>query len=122
MQKKRQVGNDNCVSHCTLKLQIPESPCVRTSFQGAGQGPCLSGSHAVFNGPRCTGRLSHPLIFSKARMQPRVGAFLDKSPMTSLDGLIHGSNCRERAEANSKALSARTASGSKSLESRPFSK
>ena len=56
-------------------------------------------------------------------MQPGVGALLDESPMTSLDGLIHGSNCRERAEADSKGgLSARTASGSKSLESRPFSK
>ena len=33
MQEERQVGNDNCVSYRTLKLQIPESP-LRESLLG----------------------------------------------------------------------------------------
>ena len=70
VQEKRQVGNDNCVSHCTLKLQIPESSCVRTSFQGAPTAPTRSSMDQMHRPPQPS------LHFSKARMQPGVGVFL----------------------------------------------
>ena len=41
VEEERQVGNDNCVSYRTLKLQIPE-PDAAPFRQGAGQGARLS--------------------------------------------------------------------------------
>ncbi len=57
VQEERQVGNDNCVSYRTLKLQIPESP-QRPHFVKARVKVhhYPDGSHAVFHGPRCIGR------------------------------------------------------------------
>jgi transposase len=57
VQEERQVGNDNCVSYRTLKLQIPESP-LRPHFVRARVKVHVysDGSHAVFHGPRCIGR------------------------------------------------------------------
>jgi transposase len=57
IQEERQVGNDNCVSYRTLKLQIPESP-MRPHFVKARVKVHVypDGSHAVFHGPRCLGR------------------------------------------------------------------
>jgi len=57
VQEERQVGNDNCVSFRTLKLQIPESP-MRPHFVKARVKVRLypDGSSAVFHGPRCIGR------------------------------------------------------------------
>jgi transposase len=57
VQEERQVGNDNCVSYRTLKLQIPETP-MRPHFVKARVKVHLypDGSHAIFHGPRCIGR------------------------------------------------------------------
>ena len=57
VQEERQVGNDNCVSYRTLKLQIPESP-MRPHFVKARVRVHVyaDGSHALFHGPRCIGR------------------------------------------------------------------
>ena len=57
VQEERQVGNDNCVSYRTLKLQIPESP-MRPHFVRARVKVHVypDGSLAVFHGPRCIGR------------------------------------------------------------------
>ena len=57
VQEERHVGNDNCVSYRTLKLQIPPSP-MRSHFVKAKVRVhlYLDGSHAVFHGPRCIGR------------------------------------------------------------------
>jgi transposase len=57
VEEERQVGQDNCVSYRTLKLQIPESP-MRPHFVRARVKVHLypDGSHAVFHGPRCIGR------------------------------------------------------------------
>ena len=57
VQEERQVGQDNCVSYRTLKLQIPESP-MRPHFVKARVKVHVyaDGSHAVFHGPRCIGR------------------------------------------------------------------
>jgi hypothetical protein len=57
VQEERQVGNDNCVSYRTLKLQIPESP-MRPHFVKARVGVHVypDGSPALFHGPRCIGR------------------------------------------------------------------
>ena len=57
VEVERQVGQDNCVSYRTLKLQIPESP-MRPHFVRAQVKVHLyaDGSHAVFHGPRCIGR------------------------------------------------------------------
>ena len=57
VQEERQVGNDNCVSFRTLKLQIPPSP-MRPHFVKARVKVHVypDGSHAVFHGPRCIGR------------------------------------------------------------------
>jgi transposase len=57
VEEERQVGNDNCVSYRTLKLQIPESP-MRPHFVKARVKVRVyaDGSHAVFHGPRCIGR------------------------------------------------------------------
>jgi transposase len=57
VQEERQVGNDNCVSFRTLKLQIPQSP-MRPHFVKARVKVHLypDGSHAVFHGPKCIGR------------------------------------------------------------------
>jgi hypothetical protein len=57
VEEERQVGNDNCVSYRTLKLQIPESP-MRPHFVKARVKVHLypDGSHAIFHGPRCIGR------------------------------------------------------------------
>jgi transposase len=57
VQEERQVGNDNCVSYRTLKLQIPESP-MRPHFVKARVKVHVypDGSHALFHGPRCIGR------------------------------------------------------------------
>ena len=51
VQEERQVGNDNCVSYRTLKLQIPESP-RRPHFVKARVKVHLypDGSHALFHG------------------------------------------------------------------------
>ena len=56
-EEQRQVGNDNCVSYRTLKLQIPESP-MRPHFVKARVKVHVypDGSHALFHGPRCIGR------------------------------------------------------------------
>jgi Helix-turn-helix domain len=57
VEEERQVGNDNCVSYRTLKLQIPESP-LRPHFVKARVKVHVypDGSHAVFHGPSCIGR------------------------------------------------------------------
>src|SRR5271169_6096127 len=57
VQEERQVGQDNCVSYRTLKLQIPESP-MRPHFVKARVKVHVysDGSHALFHGPRCIGR------------------------------------------------------------------
>ena len=57
VQEERQVGQDNCVSYRTLKLQIPESP-MRPHFVRARVKVHVypDGSHALFHGPRCIGR------------------------------------------------------------------
>ena len=57
VEEERQVGQDNCVSYRTLKLQIPESP-MRAHFVKARVKVHVypDGSHAVFHGPRCIGR------------------------------------------------------------------
>jgi len=57
VQEERQVGNDNCVSYRTLKLQIPETP-MRPHFVKARVKVHVypDGSHALFHGPRCIGR------------------------------------------------------------------
>lgn len=57
VEEERQVGNDNCVSYRTLKLQIPESP-MRAHFVKARVKVHVypDGSHALFHGPRCIGR------------------------------------------------------------------
>ncbi len=57
VEEERQVGNDNCVSYRTLKLQIPASP-MRPHFVKARVKVHVypDGSHAVFHGPRCIGR------------------------------------------------------------------
>ena len=57
VEEERQVGNDNCASYRTLKLQIPESP-MRPHFVKARVKVHVypDGSHAVFHGPRCIGR------------------------------------------------------------------
>jgi transposase len=57
VQEERQVGNDNCVSYRTLKLQIPESP-MRPHFVRARVKVHVypDGSHALFHGPRCIAR------------------------------------------------------------------
>jgi transposase len=57
VEEERQVGQDNCVSYRTLKLQIPESP-MRPHFVRARVKVHVypDGSHAVFHGPRCIGR------------------------------------------------------------------
>src|SRR6202008_93948 len=57
VEEERQVGHDNCVSHRTLKLQIPESP-MRPHFVRARVKVHVypDGSHAIFHGPRCIGR------------------------------------------------------------------
>ena len=57
MQEERVVGNDNCVSFLSRRLQIPESP-LRPHFVRATvkvhQYP--SGALAIFYGRRCLGR------------------------------------------------------------------
>ena len=57
VEEERQVGQDNCVSYRTLKLQIPESP-MRPHFVKARVKVHVypDRSHAVFHGPRCIGR------------------------------------------------------------------
>ncbi len=57
VQEERQVGNDNCVSYRTLKLQIPESP-LRPHFVKARVKVHVypDGSHALFHEPGCIGR------------------------------------------------------------------
>ena len=57
VEEERQVGNDNCVSYRTLKLQIPETP-MRPHFVKARVKVHVypDGSHALFHGPRCIGR------------------------------------------------------------------
>jgi transposase len=57
VEEERQVGQDNCVSYRTLKLQIPESP-MRPHFVRARVKVHVypDGSHALFHGPRCIGR------------------------------------------------------------------
>src|SRR5258708_34949700 len=56
-EEERQVGNDNCVSYRTLKLQIPES-MMRPHFVRARVKVHVypDGSYALFHGPRCIGR------------------------------------------------------------------
>ena len=53
VEEERQVGQDNCVSYRTLKLQIPESP-MRPHFVKARVKVHVypDGSHAVFHGPQ----------------------------------------------------------------------
>ncbi len=57
VREERKVGQDNCVSYRTLKLQIPESP-MRPHFVRATVRVHLypDGSHALFHGPKCIGR------------------------------------------------------------------
>jgi hypothetical protein len=57
VEEERQVGQDNCVSYRTLKLQIPESP-MRPHFVKARVKVHVypDGSHALFHGPKCIGR------------------------------------------------------------------
>jgi transposase len=70
VQEERQVGNDNCVSYRTLKLQIPETP-MRPHFVKAKVRVhvYLDGSHAVFHGPRCIGRYD-----DKGQLKPLLRA------------------------------------------------
>ena len=70
VHEERQVGNDNCVSFRTLKLQIPESP-MRPHFVKARVRVHLypDGSHAVFHGPRCIGRYDE-----KGQIKPTLRA------------------------------------------------
>src|SRR5271168_4968726 len=67
-QEERQVGNDNCVSSRTLKLQIPESP-MRPHFVKARVKVHVyaDGSHAVFHGPRCIGRYDQNGVIRDAK-------------------------------------------------------
>jgi len=67
-QEERQVGNDNCVSYRTLKLQIPESP-MRPHFVKARVKVHVyaDGSHAVFHGPRCIGRYDQNGVIRDAK-------------------------------------------------------
>ena len=68
VQEERQVGNDNCVSYRTLKLQIPESP-MRPHFVRARVKVHVhpDGSHAVFHGPRCIGRYDQNGVIRDAK-------------------------------------------------------
>jgi hypothetical protein len=63
VQEERQVGQHNCVSYRTLKLQIPESP-MRPHFVRARVKVHVysDGSHALFHGPRCIGRYENGAI------------------------------------------------------------
>ena len=102
VEEERQVGNDNCVSYRTLKLQIPESPMrphfVKARVQGAGQGPCLT-----TRTPSFTGRLHRPLRrerndqrCEKCRLNPLGGETL-WTAWTSLR-LAHPAHRRTKAE------------------------
>ena len=75
VQEERQVGNDNCVSYRTLKLQIPESP-MRPHFVKARVKVHVypDGSHAVFHGPRCIGRYDENGTIRDARKTPLKSA------------------------------------------------
>ena len=70
VQEERQVGNDNCVSFRTLKLQIPKSP-MRPHFVRARVRVHVypDGSHAVFHGPSCIGRYDQ-----KGNLKPTLRA------------------------------------------------
>ena len=69
VHEERQVGNDNCVSYRTLKLQIPESP-LRSHFVKAKVKVHLypDGSHAIFHGPRCIGRYDQKGAIREAKI------------------------------------------------------
>jgi transposase len=68
LQEERKVGNDNCVSFNTLKLQIPESP-LRPHFVKATVKvrQYHDGSHAIFHGQRCIGRYNKKGAISEDR-------------------------------------------------------
>jgi hypothetical protein len=72
VQEERQVGNDNCVSFRTLKLQIPETP-MRAHFVKARVKVHLypDGSHALFHGPRCIGRYDAKGAPGKSETPPK---------------------------------------------------
>ncbi len=94
LQEERVVGNDNCVSFETRKLQIPESP-LRPHFVKATvkvhQYP--GGDLAIFHGRRCLGRydkdgrpLGEPATVAPrpaARLAPRAEAVKDASRRAS---------------------------------------
>jgi hypothetical protein len=80
IQAERRVGNDNCVSFNRLKLQIPASPCGRTSSERPSRSANTVTAHAIFQGRPCqietatvataaafTGRLTQPMETSHAR-------------------------------------------------------
>jgi transposase len=69
VQEERCVGNDNCVTFNTLKLQIPESP-LRAHFVKAKVKvrQYLDGTHAVFHGPRCSGRYDNKGLLSQEKI------------------------------------------------------
>jgi hypothetical protein len=70
LEEERQVGQDNCVSYRTLKLQIPESP-MRPHFVKTRVKVHVypDGSHALFHGPRCIGRYDEKGRLKDAQIQ-----------------------------------------------------
>ncbi|MGL5114962.1 MAG: hypothetical protein ACRC7C_06515, partial [Beijerinckiaceae bacterium] len=68
LQEERKVGQDNCVSFNTLKLQIPESP-LRAHFVKATVKvrQYHDGTHAIFHGQRCIGRYCQKGAIEKER-------------------------------------------------------
>jgi hypothetical protein len=65
VEEERQVGNDNCVSYRTLKLQIPESPMRPHFVKAQVKVHCLSRSMSipvhVYPGPCLSRRLARSL-------------------------------------------------------------
>ena len=74
VQEERQVGNDNCVSYRTLKLQIPESPMRPISSRRGSR----STSTPTAPMPSSTGRAASagttPMEVSKMRKTPLKSA------------------------------------------------
>ena len=90
VEEERQVGNDNCVSYRTLKLQIPESP-MRPHFVKARVKVHVypDGSHALFHGPRCIGRYDENGATQDDRRRPsrRLNPLGGETPWTAWTSL-----------------------------------